>query len=175
MNILIVVVVVQPILMTWIHRNLATAFTRHVTVGNKLDCTRYYHRRHRQQISNAFFSSSSSSSLRVKNKGILNVDGELERNPPPSPLLSPHDYDLDRPYFPIYYNDVYEVDLPPGHRFPMGKYRKVREMVQKKVSEFSAQERELVQSGRIPRITPCHNDRPRWNALPQLHRSISQR
>lgn len=36
--------------------------------------------------------------------------------------------------FPIYYNDVYEVTLPPNHRFPMDKYRQVREMVQKRVS-----------------------------------------
>lgn len=39
----------------------------------------------------------------------------------------------DVPHFPIYYNDVYEVDLPPDHRFPMWKYRKVRESVQANV------------------------------------------
>jgi len=27
----------------------------------------------------------------------------------------------------LYYNDVYEVKLPEGHKFPMGKYRMVRE------------------------------------------------
>ena len=37
---------------------------------------------------------------------------------------------LNRSFFPIYYNDVYEVTLPPNHRFPMEKYRKVREKVQ---------------------------------------------
>ena len=37
------------------------------------------------------------------------------------------------PYFPIYYNDVYEVDLPKGHRFPMEKYRKVRLALQDKI------------------------------------------
>lgn len=37
---------------------------------------------------------------------------------------------LRRPFYPIYYNDVYEVPLPPNHRFPMEKYRKVRERVQ---------------------------------------------
>src|SRR5262249_49557553 len=26
----------------------------------------------------------------------------------------------------IFYSDTYTVDLPPGHRFPMGKYRAVR-------------------------------------------------
>jgi acetoin utilization deacetylase AcuC-like enzyme len=38
--------------------------------------------------------------------------------------------DLFQPFFPILYNDVYEVPLPPNHRFPMEKYRKVRERVQ---------------------------------------------
>jgi len=37
------------------------------------------------------------------------------------------------PFFPIYYNDVYEVNLPPNHRFPMDKYRQVRERVQEYV------------------------------------------
>lgn len=39
-------------------------------------------------------------------------------------------------YFPIYYNDVYKVQLPPNHRFPMDKYRQVREMVQQKISHL---------------------------------------
>ena len=34
---------------------------------------------------------------------------------------------LDAPSFTIYYNDVYEVDMPPGHRFPMKKYALVRD------------------------------------------------
>lgn len=42
-----------------------------------------------------------------------------------------------RPFFPIYYNDVYEVKLPPNHRFPMDKYRKVRELVQQGISSSS--------------------------------------
>ena len=29
---------------------------------------------------------------------------------------------------PLFYNDVYRVDLPEGHRFPMEKYRLVREV-----------------------------------------------
>ncbi|CAN0545732.1 unnamed protein product, partial [Ectocarpus sp. 8 AP-2014] len=32
-----------------------------------------------------------------------------------------------RPDLPLFYNDVYRVDLPDGHRFPMEKYRLVRE------------------------------------------------
>lgn len=48
--------------------------------------------------------------------------------------------DDDVPHFPIYYNDVYEVDLPPDHRFPMWKYRKVRESVQANVLTNVAQQ-----------------------------------
>jgi hypothetical protein len=32
--------------------------------------------------------------------------------------------------FKLFYNDVYEVPLPENHRFPMGKYRQVREKLQ---------------------------------------------
>ncbi|GKY99095.1 hypothetical protein MPSEU_000865000 [Mayamaea pseudoterrestris] len=39
------------------------------------------------------------------------------------------------PFFPMYYNDVYEVDLPPKHRFPMQKYRQTRELVQRSLLE----------------------------------------
>ncbi len=42
---------------------------------------------------------------------------------------------LEFPAFRLFYNDVYEVKLPPRHRFPMGKYRKVRERVQEKISK----------------------------------------
>lgn len=48
------------------------------------------------------------------------------------------------PFFPIYYNDVYEVKLPPGHRFPMEKYRKVRELVQKNVASLDESGRDRV-------------------------------
>lgn len=47
--------------------------------------------------------------------------------------------------FPIYYNDVYEVPLPPKHRFPMSKYRKVRERIQSKVSSQDHQTQNKVQ------------------------------
>ena len=53
---------------------------------------------------------------------------------------------VDSPSLTIYYNDVYEVDMPPGHRFPMKKYRLVREGVQAKV--FAA-EASLITSGSI--------------------------
>ncbi len=53
------------------------------------------------------------------------------------------------PFFPIYYNDVYEVNMPPGHRFPMGKYRKVREAVQAKVNSLPEVEKQRVQCGKF--------------------------
>jgi acetoin utilization deacetylase AcuC-like enzyme len=37
--------------------------------------------------------------------------------------------------FSIFYNDVYDVVLPPNHRFPMKKYRKVRLKVQHLIKE----------------------------------------
>ncbi|CAM9476896.1 unnamed protein product [Scytosiphon promiscuus] len=36
---------------------------------------------------------------------------------------------------PLFYNDVYRVDLPGGHRFPMEKYRLVREGLQNQLEE----------------------------------------
>ncbi|EED90992.1 predicted protein, partial [Thalassiosira pseudonana CCMP1335] len=39
--------------------------------------------------------------------------------------------------FQIRYNDVYEVNMPPGHRFPMEKYREVRLAVQEKIGGFT--------------------------------------
>ncbi|KAL3785829.1 hypothetical protein HJC23_012384 [Cyclotella cryptica] len=48
-----------------------------------------------------------------------------------------------RPYFPIYYNDVYEVDLPPGHRFPMEKYRKVRMALQDRIMSIAEENRKV--------------------------------
>jgi acetoin utilization deacetylase AcuC-like enzyme len=49
-----------------------------------------------------------------------------------------------KPAFKIFYNDVYEVQLPKGHRFPMDKYRRVRENIQKLISELPPEEQERV-------------------------------
>mmetsp|Transcript_1328 Transcript_1328/g.3770 ORF Transcript_1328/g.3770 Transcript_1328/m.3770 type:complete len:403 (-) Transcript_1328:187-1395(-) len=40
--------------------------------------------------------------------------------------------------FHVFYNDVYEVRLPKGHRFPMEKYEKVRRRVQQKLGEHDS-------------------------------------
>lgn len=77
-----------------------------------------------------------SSSLSAKGRGIeVNVNDGVNVNV--NVHMEPK-ADLFRPYFPIYYNDVYEVPLPPNHRFPMDKYRKVRERVQASVMKAKA-------------------------------------
>ena len=50
----------------------------------------------------------------------------------------------DAPYFKIFYNDVYEVDMPKGHRFPMQKYRKVRQKVQHTIGGLTDEEKSKV-------------------------------
>lgn len=57
---------------------------------------------------------------------------------------------LIAPFFPIYYNDVYEVNLHPGHRFPMGKYREVRMALQSKIDALSQDEQNRVDCGEWP-------------------------
>mmetsp|Transcript_12274 Transcript_12274/g.15683 ORF Transcript_12274/g.15683 Transcript_12274/m.15683 type:complete len:80 (+) Transcript_12274:562-801(+) len=36
-------------------------------------------------------------------------------------------------------SDVWEVDMPPGHRFPMSKYKKVRKAVQAHINDSEQQ------------------------------------
>lgn len=55
--------------------------------------------------------------------------------------------DPSKPFFPIYYNDVYEVKLPPNHRFPMEKYRQVRNLAQTWISSQTQQEQAKVVCG----------------------------
>lgn len=61
----------------------------------------------------------------------------------PSKNIAAQDTSTQRPlpYFPIYYNDVYEVDLPKGHRFPMEKYRRVRLALQDRIISDELQHR----------------------------------
>ncbi|OEU15748.1 Arginase/deacetylase, partial [Fragilariopsis cylindrus CCMP1102] len=47
------------------------------------------------------------------------------------------------------YNDVYEVKLPPRHRFPMGKYRQVRTKVQDMISDLPQEQKERVDWGEL--------------------------
>ena len=55
---------------------------------------------------------------------------------------------MTKPYYRIYYNDVYEVHLPPKHRFPMKKYAQVRTLLQKLISSLPIEEQEKVHCGR---------------------------
>jgi len=48
------------------------------------------------------------------------------------------------PTIRFFYNDVYEVKLPPRHRFPMGKYRQVRNKVQNMISKLPQEQQERV-------------------------------
>ena len=64
------------------------------------------------------------------------ISGRLYHNSPTN--------NIDTPYFKIFYNDVYEVDMPKGHRFPMEKYRKVREKVQYAVGSLTDEEKSKV-------------------------------
>lgn len=52
--------------------------------------------------------------------------------------------DSSLPSFIVYYNDVYKVELPANHRFPMEKYRLVREMVESNVSSLNKSKRKKV-------------------------------
>lgn len=59
--------------------------------------------------------------------------------------MPPTTIDPTKPYFPIYYNDLYEVILPPNHRFPMEKYGKVRRRVQDMIAALPEAEQQSVQ------------------------------
>ena len=69
---------------------------------------------------------------RAKNLDKLGRNNLLEQEPRTSPIS-----------LPIFYNDVYEVILPPNHRFPMQKYRQVRERVQNRISSLTQEEQKV--------------------------------
>ncbi len=54
---------------------------------------------------------------------------------------------FSRPFFRVYYNDVYEVQLPPRHRFPMKKYEQVRKQLQRWIAELPKEEQNCVHCG----------------------------
>mmetsp|Transcript_12732 Transcript_12732/g.15610 ORF Transcript_12732/g.15610 Transcript_12732/m.15610 type:complete len:441 (+) Transcript_12732:50-1372(+) len=112
--------------------------TRVISFGNKIN-----HSFLKRTNQSSLLSASSSSS--TKSSGIENVkDKHISHEQTQNTVIQKtHDHyniskpdDINRPFFPIFYNDVYEVPLPPRHRFPMSKYRKVRERVQNKIHEF---------------------------------------
>jgi hypothetical protein len=52
-----------------------------------------------------------------------------------------------KPFYRLYYNDVYEVILPPRHRFPMEKYGQVRRLVQQWVANLSKEDQDAIHCG----------------------------
>lgn len=89
-----------------------------------------------------------------RDKSIVHNNKEMSGQPQPQqPQI-----DLFQPYFPIYYNDVYEVPLPPNHRFPMDKYRRVRERLQKLVQDLHPRARQNIQYDfRISPLVPLED------------------
>lgn len=59
----------------------------------------------------------------------------------------PANITLTKPYYKVYYNDVYRVDLPPKHRFPMEKYAQVRQQVQTTIFDLPDSEKEKINCG----------------------------
>ena len=72
----------------------------------------------------------------IPSKSCRFISGRLYHNTPTNKIYTP--------YFKIFYNDVYEVDMPKGHRFPMEKYRKVRKKVQHKIGSLTDEEKSKV-------------------------------
>ena len=70
---------------------------------------------------------------------------ELASPPTSVERSSPAAIDHNKPFFRVFYNDVYEVILPKGHRFPMQKYGKVRRRVQEMIAALPPQEQDKVQ------------------------------
>ena len=118
-------VMVLPLTMT---KRAAT--TAAFTISSTGSCSRPIRRRSRPGHG-AFMSTSAS-------------DASAPVSSPAERLLSPT-IDHKRPFFRIFYNDVYEVILPKGHRFPMEKYGKVRRRVQEMIAALPPQDQEKVQ------------------------------
>lgn len=97
-------------------------------------------------------STSSSSSVPVSEDVVRSVPGNFElqqqEQQEENGKIGTNNENNRRPCFRIFYNDVYEVKLPKGHRFPMNKYRQVRELVQQRISQMSENERKLVDCGK---------------------------
>eukprot|EP00980_Cylindrotheca_fusiformis_P028636 scaffold22620_cov131-Cylindrotheca_fusiformis.AAC.31 len=52
--------------------------------------------------------------------------------------------DKIKPFYRLYFNDVYKVKLPPRHRFPMNKYGQVRRKVQQTISDLDEEQHSLI-------------------------------
>ena len=97
-------------------------------VRSRYDERTYHHHRR--------LSSISSSASELNAETTINSQSQTEAGSTSTPTQPSSSIHI-RPYFQIRYNDVYEVNMPPGHRFPMEKYREVRLAVQEKIGGFT--------------------------------------
>jgi hypothetical protein len=75
------------------------------------------------------------------NRLFSSSDGRIDEGIPPYPMSSSSSSSsLSSSLFRLYYNDVYEVQLPPKHRFPMKKYQLVRKRIQQNLLEMEGDE-----------------------------------
>jgi acetoin utilization deacetylase AcuC-like enzyme len=58
----------------------------------------------------------------------------------------------------LFYNDVYEVHLPQGHRFPMEKYRMVRERLQAELASSGLAEFEVSPLATLDEVLTTHEE-----------------
>jgi hypothetical protein len=75
-----------------------------------------------------------------------NVATPVPQPPMQAQALQYVDADVDVSKLSIFYNDVYEVNLPPNHRFPMPKYRMAREQAQAEIAK---------QMKEVPTLVEC--------------------
>jgi acetoin utilization deacetylase AcuC-like enzyme len=99
----------------------------------------------RRATTTAFCCSRPIGKFRVLSTSTSNTKSESASYPTSAERLSPAAIGRNRPFFRIFYNDVYEVILPKGHRFPMQKYGKVRRRVQEMIAALPPKEQEKVQ------------------------------
>lgn len=103
----------------------------------------------------------SSTSNQENENGNLKHKSQTQGSSGAYKITSPKD--LVRPYFQLYYNDVYKVPLPPKHRFPMSKYEQVRKRVQDQLQLLLQQQQQQQQC--------LHNDEHASGV--QLHFEVS--
>ena len=132
----------------------ATSLSHHPMVTRYGRYCNYSHLHRDQQVVSSLFSSSSHSSSTSKLDNTSDVVTSNSKTTPSKIQYHQEQYNIPssstttpkkksnennflfQPYYSIYYNDVYEVPLPPKHRFPMSKYKQVRERIQKQLQQL---------------------------------------
>jgi hypothetical protein len=102
------------------------------------------HMRNVVRLTSTAFSISSSVGSMMEESVLLLSRSDTSTSSPTGNDDNHHNDDDDNEassrHFRVYYNDVYEVQLPPNHRFPMKKYRMVRELIQREVLQRQLQQ-----------------------------------